>query len=103
MVGYAIAVLAALGSLLDSGPVAAHPGGLVADGCHRDSRTGMRHCHRAPGRAASPADHPQRLAGDRVHYPNCLAARATGDAPVRQGSPSYGRDLDRDGDGIGCE
>ncbi len=46
---------------------------------------------------------PQRLAGDRVHYPNCSAARAAGAAPVRQGTPGYGRHLDRDDDGIGCE
>ncbi|HWT43630.1 MAG TPA: excalibur calcium-binding domain-containing protein, partial [Sphingopyxis sp.] len=37
------------------------------------------------------------------HYPNCSAARAAGAAPVRQGTPGYGRHLDRDDDGIGCE
>lgn len=36
-------------------------------------------------------------------YPNCAAARAAGAAPVRVGQPGYGRHLDRDGDGIGCE
>jgi hypothetical protein len=36
-------------------------------------------------------------------YANCAAARAAGAAPVRAGDPGYGRHLDRDGDGIGCE
>ncbi|MHB9781565.1 excalibur calcium-binding domain-containing protein [Streptococcus sp. 10F2] len=37
------------------------------------------------------------------YYPNCSAARAAGAAPVYSGQPGYGRHLDRDGDGIGCE
>lgn len=36
-------------------------------------------------------------------YANCSAARAAGAAPVYAGEPGYGRHLDRDGDGIGCE
>lgn len=38
-----------------------------------------------------------------AYYQNCAAARAAGAAPVRAGDPGYGRHLDRDGDGIGCE
>ncbi|MFF1441201.1 excalibur calcium-binding domain-containing protein [Streptomyces sp. NPDC058295] len=38
-----------------------------------------------------------------VYYDNCTAARAAGAAPVRVGDPGYGRHLDRDGDGVGCE
>ncbi|NYG58830.1 hypothetical protein BJ980_001753 [Nocardioides daedukensis] len=38
-----------------------------------------------------------------VHYENCTAAREAGGAPVRTGEPGYGRHLDRDGDGVGCE
>ena len=38
-----------------------------------------------------------------VYYKNCSEARAAGAAPVYQGQPGYGRHLDRDGDGIGCE
>lgn len=38
-----------------------------------------------------------------VHYENCTAARAAGAAPVFAGQPGYGRHLDRDGDGVGCE
>lgn len=40
---------------------------------------------------------------DSVHYENCDAARAAGAAPVHEGDPGYGRHLDRDGDGVGCE
>ncbi|WP_327699052.1 excalibur calcium-binding domain-containing protein [Streptomyces sp. NBC_00459] len=40
---------------------------------------------------------------DSVYYANCTAARAAGAAPVRVGDPGYGRHLDRDGDGVGCE
>ncbi|MFJ6080589.1 excalibur calcium-binding domain-containing protein [Streptomyces sp. NPDC092369] len=41
--------------------------------------------------------------GQDVYYANCAAARAAGAAPVRVGDPGYGRHLDRDGDGVGCE
>ncbi|WP_306426966.1 excalibur calcium-binding domain-containing protein [Microbacterium sp. Yaish 1] len=33
----------------------------------------------------------------------CSGTRNAGAAPVRAGDPGYGRHLDRDGDGIGCE
>jgi lysophospholipase L1-like esterase len=36
-------------------------------------------------------------------YANCRAARQAGAAPVFRGEPGYGRHLDRDNDGIGCE
>jgi cytoskeletal protein RodZ len=38
-----------------------------------------------------------------VYYKNCSAVRAAGAAPIHRGEPGYGRHLDRDGDGIGCE
>lgn len=85
---------------LPNAPAQAHGGGLAADGCHNDKKNGGRHCHRG-GSASSPA--PQRAFGVRAPFPNCTAARAEGAAPVRAGQPGYGRHLDRDGDGIGCE
>lgn len=36
-------------------------------------------------------------------FANCTAARAAGAAPVYRGTPGYGKHLDRDGDGIGCD
>ncbi|QGZ49124.1 calcium-binding protein [Streptomyces sp. QHH-9511] len=41
--------------------------------------------------------------GGSTSYENCSAARAAGAAPVHRGDPGYGRHLDRDGDGVGCE
>ncbi len=38
-----------------------------------------------------------------AYYKNCDAARAAGGAPVHVGQAGYGRHLDRDGDGVGCE
>ncbi|MFJ9429389.1 excalibur calcium-binding domain-containing protein [Streptomyces sp. NPDC101490] len=40
---------------------------------------------------------------ESAYYRNCSAARAAGAAPVYRGDPGYGRHLDRDGDGVGCE
>ncbi|WP_038557650.1 excalibur calcium-binding domain-containing protein [Terribacillus saccharophilus] len=42
-------------------------------------------------------------AATSVYFDNCTAAKAAGAAPVSEGDPGYGRHLDRDGDGIGCE
>jgi hypothetical protein len=38
-----------------------------------------------------------------VYYKNCAAVRAAGADPIYRGDPGYGRHLDRDGDGVGCE
>ena len=35
-------------------PVIAHGGGLDSEGCHTNSKTGERHCHRSGGSAAQP-------------------------------------------------
>lgn len=37
------------------------------------------------------------------YFKNCTEAWNAGAAPVRRGDPGYGRHLDRDGDGVGCE
>ena len=90
-----------VGILIAAAPIAsaeAHGGGLAADGCHNDRKNGGRHCHRG-----ATQERPQRASGGATYYPNCAAARAAGAAPVRVGQPGYGRHLDRDGDGAGCE
>jgi Protein of unknown function (DUF1524)/Excalibur calcium-binding domain len=38
-----------------------------------------------------------------VYYPNCVAARAAGAAPIYRGQPGYRPELDRDHDDIACE
>ncbi|WP_411375701.1 excalibur calcium-binding domain-containing protein [Arthrobacter sp. MPF02] len=52
---------------------------------------------------AAPAPAPAAPAPAAVYYANCTAARAAGAAPVYAGTPGYGKHLDRDGDGIGCD
>lgn len=87
--------------------VAAHSGGLNAEGCHNNRKTGDYHCH-GGGRRSSAPSRPQGLIGNTAQrsggaFANCSAARAAGAAPVRRGDPGYGAHLDRDGDGVGCE
>jgi len=105
----ALAVLAGVVSFESN----AHSGGLNAEGCHNNRKTGDYHCHRAPSAAAPtrasvrPTPYRTDLNGtsgssDTV-YANCSEARAAGAAPVRRGDPGYSRKLDRDGDGVGCE
>lgn len=104
-------------ALLAAGSASAHGGGLNAEGCHTNRKTGDYHCHRAP--AAAPAYRPQAAAptqfaparstlnraapAPRRPYANCTEARAAGAAPVHRGDPGYGPHLDRDNDGVGCE
>jgi len=59
----------------------------------------------APAPAPAPAvpAAPAAPAPAAAYYANCTAARAAGAAPVYAGSPGYGKHLDRDGDGIGCD
>lgn len=54
-------------------------------------------------RQAPPAPVPAPPPAPPAYFKNCDAARAAGAAPVYVGQPGYGRHLDRDGDGIGCE
>lgn len=82
-------------------PALGHGGALAADGCHMDRSTGVRHCHRGPN--AGPTSAPAGNGRQGVYFPNCAAARAAGAAPVYAGQPGYGRHLDSDGDGRGCE
>eukprot|EP01114_Cavostelium_apophysatum_P007476 TRINITY_DN19581_c0_g1_i1.p4 TRINITY_DN19581_c0_g1~~TRINITY_DN19581_c0_g1_i1.p4 ORF type:complete len:121 (+),score=5.90 TRINITY_DN19581_c0_g1_i1:3-365(+) len=93
----------------------AHGGGLNAEGCHVNRKTGDYHCHRKPAPAAVPdssataqgfAQLQPGLQGRTRRtgaFANCAEARAAGAAPVRIGEPGYGVHLDRDRDGIGCE
>ena len=88
-----------IATLVGPTKVAAHPGGLAADGCHNDRKNGGRHCHR--GASAGTLKVPSR--DGKAYYPNCAAARAAGVTPIYRGQPGYGTHLDRDGDGKACE
>lgn len=88
-------------SLIVSVPsrVAAHPGGLNAEGCHNNRKTGEYHCH---GSGGAPSKVLRAISG-AVSFRNCSEARAAGAAPIYRGQPGYAGHLDRDGDGIACE
>lgn len=108
----ALLILALAAGLSAPSLAIAHGGGLNAEGCHNDRKTGGYHCHRAPG-AASGAQTPPRPSSSQPlgfssrpiggAYANCTAARAAGAAPIRRGEPGYGPHLDRDNDGVACE
>ena len=52
----------------------------------------------------SPAMSPDApAAANSIDYASCSAVRVAGAAPIRRGQPGYGRHLDGDGDGVGCE
>lgn len=108
-------VLCLLVICLMAPPASAHGGGVNAQGCHTNRKTGDYHCHRSGSSAPAPA-RPQSLTSTPRpsqaqpqpgqtgwSYRNCSEARAAGAAPVRRGEPGYGPHLDRDNDGIGCE
>jgi len=93
---------------LPAAPIAAHGGGLNAQGCHNNRKTGDYHCHGGGGRKAAPAKSNRALSvlslsTGNATFANCSEARAAGAAPVRRGDPGYSPRLDRDGDGVGCE
>ncbi|MGX7673707.1 excalibur calcium-binding domain-containing protein [Plantactinospora sp. DSM 117369] len=69
---------------------------VLVEQIHGGRAGGWSACERLTGevRAGSEGD---------VHYANCAAVRAAGADPIRRGLPGYGRHLDRDGDGVGCE
>ena len=98
---YLLSVLLRL-PLFWAAPAASHPGGLNSEGCHNNRKTGGYHCHR--GGSAAHAQAARAVSSNsRREFANCAQRRAAGAAPVRAGDPGYGRHLDRDGDGIGCE
>lgn len=67
------------------------------------ARTVQAPAAQAPAAQTPAAQAPAAQAPASAYYDNCTAARNAGAAPVRAGDPGYGRHLDRDGDGIGCE
>ena len=101
-----IMILSLLAVPIATPPAFAHGGGLDANGCHNDRKRGGYHCHGA-GVAVRPAPASRRSAPNALvgsfSFRNCSEARSAGATPVRRGDPGYGRHLDRDGDGVGCE
>ena len=85
----------------------AHPGGKNKNGCHVDRKTGETHGHPANSKCGNKVvsllSLEDKLKNRPKAYANCDAVRAAGANPIRVGDPGYGKHLDRDGDGIGCE
>ena len=85
----------------------AHGGRLNSSGCHNDRKNGGYHCHSPQHNSATVSNtKPLSSAGSaegKTVFRNCAEARAAGAAPVFASDPRYGKHLDRDGDGIGCE
>lgn len=84
----------------------AHPGGLNAQGCHNNRKTGDYHCHRKPpSSAVAPEKRVQPKSRARAE---CGAKRRCDDMDSCAEARHYltecgiGR-LDGDGDGIPCE
>lgn len=100
-VGSALASALVLAGTLYAQPAQAHGGGLNAQGCHTNKKTGDYHCHRNT-RATQPMQRAQSING-RTYYASCAAARADGKRNIRRGQAGYRRGLDRDNDGIACE
>lgn len=106
-IGAALALALAAGAP----PALAHGGGLNAEGCHNNRKTGDYHCHRGGSGSAKSARSRQTAkpigvvsGGSRQGaYANCSAARADGRSNIRRGEPGYGSHLDRDDDGVACE
>lgn len=80
----------------------AHGGRTAADGCHKNSKTGTRHCH---GKKSTAKKYQPKASyqNGSIYYPNCDAARRAGKSNIRRGQAGYGKHLDRDGDGVACE
>lgn len=80
-----------------TGASTAHSGGTDANGCHRESATGTRHCH---GGSSTPAPAPAP-SSDRL---NCSDFRYQEDAQAElDRDRSDPNRLDADNDGIACE
>ena len=106
-----LVLLCILGAISTHGAWA-HGGGLNAEGCHNNRKTGDYHCHGGvPSRSitsplgVSPSGNSfsRGVQSGAWSYANCTEARAAGAAPIRRGEPGYGPHLDRDNDGIACE
>lgn len=96
-----VLVFASLSVATPAVPAAAHGGGLNAQGCHNNRKTGDYHCHR--GTSANVTRSKAKVLRSGGAYRNCTEARAAGAAPVYSDDPGFGPHLDRDNDGVGCE
>ena len=107
-------LLVALGASVVSLGASAHGGGLNADGCHVNRKTGDYHCPRRPAQApvsesfasaqglAPSKTGEQRWRRTTGVFRTCPMGGAAGAAPGRIGEAGSRPPLGREGDGIGC-
>lgn len=96
----------------DSAKAVGWPGPGAGDGAREATAEEMRGTGKAssadgrttPGRTSGTGKGSSHgTKGSGTYYENCDAVRAAGKAPIRRGEPGYGKHLDRDEDGVGCE
>src|SRR5262245_31081119 len=81
-----------------------HGGGLNAEGCHTNRKTGEYHCHRAPRASSPPRLAPRagpdgRSCGEKMY---CTQMRSCEEAMFHFSQCGLSR-LDGDDDGVPCE
>jgi len=105
-----VVVLVVAAAELAGGPAHSHGGGLNAEGCHTNRKTGEYHCHRAgvPPRSGPPPA-PPRLdpGGDGARWrcgdkTSCKQMSSCQEARFHLSQCGLSR-LDGDGDGVPCE
>lgn len=85
--------------LLPSAGALAHPGGLNAEGCHTNHKTGDYHCHRAPRAAPKSGTLTGKACGSKYY---CKEMASCEEAMHYLNDCGLSR-LDGDGDGVPCE
>lgn len=85
--------------LLPSANLLAHGGGLNAEGCHNNRKTGDYHCHRAPRVQAAPQKRKNGACGSKYY---CKEMTSCQEAMHYLNNCGLSR-LDGDGDGVPCE
>jgi Protein of unknown function (DUF1524)/Excalibur calcium-binding domain len=95
---------AAMGRVLKTCPGETLPsgGGPVPSGSSGSGSSGSGSAG-SSGSSGSAGSGGEKGDGGGAHYRNCDAVRAAGKAPIHRGDPGYSRQLDRDGDGVGCD
>ena len=66
-------------------PAYAHGGGLNAQGCHNNRKTGDYHCHRKPQKSEPTKAQIYNSKKAGVYYANCAEARRKTRTPIKAG------------------
>ncbi len=109
MASSVLRLLVALGLVAFAASAGAHGGGLNAEGCHNNRKTGDYHCHR-PQRAAQPPVNqaPRLVPGAQASTRSCGAKQYCTQMTSCEEAQFYFREcglsrLDGDSDGVPCE